>query len=63
MCEFCPIVGHCIVCDSNIDDSLGLLGFNLRPGLTVEMDGVRVQFNKPQDALACLEANPRAQLT
>jgi hypothetical protein len=66
MCEFCPRVGRCSVCD-HVTQPLKTAPPSVRKpgdnsGYVVDHQGVTVRFDRHSDALACLGAFPTARV-
>ncbi len=73
MCEFCPTVGRCAVCDHvTVAPYVPLKAKDLLPpehqstssdeGFLVSFQGVKVRFDRHRDAMACLKQYPQAEV-
>jgi hypothetical protein len=72
MCEFCPVVGRCSICDSVVSvdyrttrsapPSTPTLSTSSDEGFPVTYRGVTVRFERHSDAMACLQAIPQARV-
>lgn len=71
MCEFCPTVGRCSICEHvvSVDYStlrrapvVSQLDPSSSDGFLIECRGVRVRYDRHTDALAVLNAIPSARL-
>lgn len=67
MCEFCPIIGRCSICEHYAQPQL--VGKppahpqEDRSGYVVTHQGVAVRFNRHSDAMACLRMFPTATVS